>query len=435
MIARKSFTPLVTMALCLALSIPLSAAEIVFLDGQKLEAKVLSKDSSTIKVEETQAGKTITKTYDLSTIHTVTINGKRYVINEREAAAEPAAGMVVRRTKAEVEKMISDLGRQPPDWFDNASTDWPESLDLSWPDKPPGGWNNQKNVGQYVWDVINPNPNKWQEGVKLMHHLLLTHQSDPAKRTRAMLDLGRMYHNLHQDYARAAYWWRQAGVERNGPPSLIAKLAECYFHLGNKAMAVELMSKQKTISTAHIKLWADMGDIAKAVQFTKLFAANVGSGADEAYLYVADGYRQAGNPQASLEWYQKVLAIKQANPPNGRLKRSQERAQRGIEAVKLFDLADATKVADGTYEEESIGYEGPVRISLTVKGGKITALSVIQHREKQFYSALTDTPQKIQARQGVKGVDATSNATITSQAIINATAKALASGSNAAGGK
>ena len=39
-----------------------------------------------------------------------------------------------------------------------------------------------------------------------------------------------------------------------------------------------------------------------------------------------------------------------------------------------------------------------------------------------------DTPAKIIAKQGVKGVDATSNATITSEAIINGTAKALASG-------
>ena len=41
---------------------------------------------------------------------------------------------------------------------------------------------------------------------------------------------------------------------------------------------------------------------------------------------------------------------------------------------------------------------------------------------------MTDTPEKILAKQSVKGVDATSSATITSEAIINATAKALAQG-------
>jgi uncharacterized protein with FMN-binding domain len=41
---------------------------------------------------------------------------------------------------------------------------------------------------------------------------------------------------------------------------------------------------------------------------------------------------------------------------------------------------------------------------------------------------MTDTPAKIIAKQSVQGIDATSNATITSEAIINATAKVLSSG-------
>jgi uncharacterized protein with FMN-binding domain len=56
------------------------------------------------------------------------------------------------------------------------------------------------------------------------------------------------------------------------------------------------------------------------------------------------------------------------------------------------------------------------------------SVRVTSHREKQFYSSLTDTPQKILKKQSVKGVDATSGATITSEAIINATAKAIAGG-------
>jgi len=53
---------------------------------------------------------------------------------------------------------------------------------------------------------------------------------------------------------------------------------------------------------------------------------------------------------------------------------------------------------------------------------------VAKHREKQFYSALKDIPQQIVTRQSVEGIDAVSGATVTSQAIVNATAKALASG-------
>ena len=62
---------------------------------------------------------------------------------------------------------------------------------------------------------------------------------------------------------------------------------------------------------------------------------------------------------------------------------------------------------------------------VTVRAGKLESVKVVRHREKQFYAALTDTPRKIIAKQSVRGIDATTNATITSEAIINATAKAL----------
>ncbi len=41
---------------------------------------------------------------------------------------------------------------------------------------------------------------------------------------------------------------------------------------------------------------------------------------------------------------------------------------------------------------------------------------------------MTETPKKIIQKQGLQGVDATTSATITSEAIINATAQALGSG-------
>lgn len=65
-------------------------------------------------------------------------------------------------------------------------------------------------------------------------------------------------------------------------------------------------------------------------------------------------------------------------------------------------------------------------MEVTVQNGRIESVKVVQHKEKQFYSAITDTIRKIIEKQGMKGVDATSGATITSEAIINATAKALA---------
>ena len=92
----------------------------------------------------------------------------------------------------------------------------------------------------------------------------------------------------------------------------------------------------------------------------------------------------------------------------------------------MFELLDLTRVPDGTYRSSSMGYEAQVHVEVVVRSGRIEDVRVTDHHEKQYYSSITDTCQKIIAKQGVTGIDATSCATITSEAIINATAKALA---------
>ncbi|MGC3957526.1 MAG: FMN-binding protein [Verrucomicrobiota bacterium] len=93
--------------------------------------------------------------------------------------------------------------------------------------------------------------------------------------------------------------------------------------------------------------------------------------------------------------------------------------------MKLFDTLDLAKVPDGTYTAASQGYETLVEVEVKVAGGRIAAVRVIKHHEKQYYSSLTETPAQIVQKQSVKNVDAVSGATITSEAIINATAKAV----------
>jgi len=389
------------------------------------------------------SGMTVKRTIPLAKVHKVTINDKTYVINEHSNSAsaktasaktgsDSSAANKPKRTKPEVEALINELGRKPPDWFEATPLNYPKTLDLSWPEgPPPGGWNNQKNVGQYIWDIINANPNKWHEGVKLMHHLLTMHKDDREKRERIMEALGRMYHHLHQDYARAAFWWRQVGIDKShSPPTLSVHLAECYWRLGNKQMAVDHLRKipPNSIPYDAIKLWADLGEHQQAMSIVQ-DALKSPNGQDHyTYLYAADACRIAGKYKEAIGYYQKSLAIPNTEKNKGPIARCHERAQASLDAIRLFELSDVKKVADGTYRAESIGYEGPIHVEVAVQSGRIESVRVVQHKEKQFYSALTDTPAKIIARQGVKGIDATSSATITSEAIINATAKALASG-------
>lgn len=80
------------------------------------------------------------------------------------------------------------------------------------------------------------------------------------------------------------------------------------------------------------------------------------------------------------------------------------------------------------FTASSLGYEDQVEVSVTIRSGRIETVSVVKHREKQFYSSISDTPPRIVAKQGIKNVDTVSGATITSEAIINATVKALAQG-------
>ena len=110
---------------------------------------------------------------------------------------------------------------------------------------------------------------------------------------------------------------------------------------------------------------------------------------------------------------------------NGWLLRNRNRASANVTAIKAFELFDPKNVPDGKYVASSQGYEAQVEVTVTMKGGRLANVAVTNHREKQFYSAINDTTAKIIAKQTVKGIDTTSNATLTSEAIVNATAKAL----------
>lgn len=69
--------------------------------------------------------------------------------------------------------------------------------------------------------------------------------------------------------------------------------------------------------------------------------------------------------------------------------------------------------------------KGPIELAATVTGGRTDQVEITKHKEQQHYSALSDVPVQIIIKQSFKEVDATSRATITAVAVINATAAAL----------
>jgi uncharacterized protein with FMN-binding domain len=399
-----------------------------FITGRKLQGKVVSirKAEKEFDFQYKIGGRDFVRTYKFGAVRAVTMGGKRHLLTKPGTEAEgssPSRRSTTRgKSKAQIERLIADVGPTKPDWFDSSETNFPRSLDMAWPLKPPKGWNNQKNVGQYIWDIVNPNPNRWRSGVKLVHQCMALHKGDRRLLERDMNTLGKMYFSLFQDYPRAAYWWRKSGTHIAGPNGIL--LAEAYWRMGSRSMAEEML-RSRTLPISSIKLLGDMGQVDRAVQLAK--AVRMPRQKTNAFLLAADALRSAGRMREAISYYQKVLEGT-ANSQKNHEKASRARAKDSIDAIQLADRADVRRVASGVYRGSAVGFVGNIDVEVQVADGKITSVRVIKHREKQFYSAIRDTTKSIQDSQGVRGIDATSGATITSQAIVNATARVLASG-------
>jgi uncharacterized protein with FMN-binding domain len=418
--------------LCSALTSTGRGEDVVeFLSGAKARGTVkeIRRDKKEFDLEVRLGTRRSLRTFRFDRVHAVTMNGKRYVLTEKESTPGDSAdgGSGTLRTRAEVLELINTLGRTPPDWLASTPLDYPPTLELDWPIKPDDkGWNNQKNVGQYKWDIINPNPGRWRSGLRLIYEIMSLHKDDPPLLRRDMTVIAEMYFELFQDYVRAAFWLQQADAQLPQPQGV--RLAECYWRLGNKQMALQMLNT-KRLPVSAIKLLGDLGQTDRATKLAESFARSRPQLAHEPYLLAGDACRLAGRYEEAIRFYQRVLQADKARNEDYE-KIYMGRAQDSIEAIELFDKADVTQVADGSYEASSTGYNGPLKVKVEVAGGKIINLRVTEHQEKQFYAALTDTPTQILKKQSVQGIDATSRATITSQAIVNSTAKALAKGAS-----
>jgi uncharacterized protein with FMN-binding domain len=246
------------------------------------------------------------------------------------------------------------------------------------------------------------------------------HAGDAKLMRRANRDLGSMYFRFFQDYPRAAYWWQQTTLGSNSLEQVM--LAECYWRLGSKSLALKQLDP-KRIRVETIKLLGAMGETERALRLADTYARQVKE-PQWAWLAAGDAARAAGQFPKALAYYRRVLEAEGLRNQDYD-HRVRSRAEQSIEAIELFELLDLSKIPDGRYVDQSQGYEGPIEVAVAVRGGRIEQVEVTNHREKQFYSALTDVPQQIIAKQSVKNIDATSRATITAEAIVSAAAKAL----------
>ncbi len=405
----------------------LKADTVEFVTGAKMEGSVVSRTDKYVLLNIKVGSRTVSRRYPIDRIRALTINGNREVLSNGGSQASSQTGSRQngnQRTRAEVRRLIDNVGSTPPDWYQSTPLNYPETLDLTWPMPPPKPWNNKKNVGQFKWDIINPNPGRWREGVKFFHHLLVVNKDNRDVQRRAMQALGQIYYGLLEDYVRAAFWWEKGEVDkRPDAPQNAVHLAECYWRLGNRDMALDLMKKIRPQHIAMIKLIADMGETDTALKMAET-AKNTGL-EHFAYMYAGDACRLAGRFDDAINYYQRVLKIPASGQRSRQIEQHHKRAEASLAAIRLFDTLDINRVPDGAYRASSLGYEGQVEVEVVMRDHRIQTVKVTDHKEKQFYSSIADTTRDIVAKQGVRGVDATSSATITSEAIINATAKAL----------
>jgi uncharacterized protein with FMN-binding domain len=207
----------------------------------------------------------------------------------------------------------------------------------------------------------------------------------------------------------------------------IVRLAECYWKLGSKSMALgELKKANRYVTPGMIKLHSDMGDLSEALRLAKMLSRAGYS--LQAYMAAAEAYRRHNRSRDAITYYEKVLTIPATGRQAKHINKVKERARASIEGIELFDALDLNRIADGTYRGGSVSYAGPLSVEATVAGGRIEKVRVTHYQDKQYFTSLTEIPKRIVERQSLKGIDAITGATITSVAIVNATAKALASG-------
>lgn len=329
------------------------------------------------------------------------------------------------RTREQVEALIEQMGKTKPDWFDATELKYPDTLDLTWSNMDEKtGWEPQKKLGAYLFSVIGENPPRYKEGVKLLHQVVLVNKDNSQRLARSMDALGTAYYDLLEDYPRAVYWWRK--VDKLAPGKYYNRLqyARSYFKMGNKQMALELvgrLGRDNTRNASIARLWSEMGETQRAITLAEGIARE--GRPDVGYLAAGDVCRESPDFKRAMTYYQKVLAVTQTTGRD--LDRNKQRAQRNFDGIRIIEALDLSKVKDGAYTGSELGYVNDIGVEVVIKAGRIESVKVSQTQENRPLTAQTDIPRQIVDKQGLKGVDVTSGATITSDAIINAAGKAL----------
>lgn len=96
-------------------------------------------------------------------------------------------------------------------------------------------------------------------------------------------------------------------------------------------------------------------------------------------------------------------------------------------AICLMSSAQAAGYKDGTYVEAGQGNAGMIRVQVVVEQGKISSVKVLRHSDtpELLQSAIEGIAPAVIKANGLKGVEAVSGASMSSEGIMEAVKKCL----------
>jgi uncharacterized protein with FMN-binding domain len=138
-----------------------------------------------------------------------------------------------------------------------------------------------------------------------------------------------------------------------------------------------------------------------------------------------DLYAAWGKLDLAKKHYNDAIRIyPTSKPPYGGhlLRRRAGKVQSKLNMLSFGSL-EGRKLKDGTYREKSLGYSGDIHLTVQVTSGRVSKIGV-KHQEKIEQNATVIIPRRIIEKRSLQ-VDGVSGATVTKDAIVGGTFRAL----------
>lgn len=314
------------------------------------------------------------------------------------------------QTPEQVEAVIRQAGATNPDWWDSVKLDYPKTLDMTWTKSAPNG------VEDYLAKDIRPVPANWKLGIRVVSEAIRVNKDNPERLRQTYEALGDMFAGMMGDFAHAAYYYRMCGTQK-----VYDRLALCYWKLGSRKMASDLLDSLATDPTPTggvIRMWGYLQEPQEAADVAE---ASAKTGDKETiYLAAGDAMRACGQGDRAIVYYQKAMN------PDATDAKIKPIAQLNIDALKALAKLEMFRLRDGKYAQTVAGYSGNMTVELAFSAGKITSAKVTDSADSGALLAPTEIPARIVKSQNFRGIDAVTGATTSSSAIVDAAILALA---------